>query len=83
MDITWLGHSCFRIKGKQSAIITDPFSADTGYTLGKPSATLVTLSHNHSGHNNAAAIGGNPKIIKGPGEYESWRRADYWSAYLP
>ncbi|WP_249641764.1 MBL fold metallo-hydrolase [Dehalococcoides mccartyi] len=25
MEIKWLGHSCFRLKGKNTTIITDPF----------------------------------------------------------
>jgi L-ascorbate metabolism protein UlaG (beta-lactamase superfamily) len=70
MEITWLGHSCFKIKGKQVTIITDPFSADLGYSMGKSTADIVTISHQHSGHSNSAEIGGNPKIISGPGEYE-------------
>ena len=36
MDINWLGHSCFRIKGSQAAIVTDPYPPDLGYALGKP-----------------------------------------------
>jgi len=70
MEITWLGHSCFRLKGKQVTVITDPFSPETGYTLGKPSAQIVTVSHNHPGHSYVEGISGEPKIIKGPGEYE-------------
>jgi L-ascorbate metabolism protein UlaG (beta-lactamase superfamily) len=70
MEITWLGHSCFKIKGKQTTIITDPYSPDLGYSLGKPSATIVTVSHQHPGHSFTAGIGGNPRAITGPGEYE-------------
>ena len=70
MDITWLGHSCFRIKGSQAIIITDPFPPELGYTLGKQTANIITLSHQHPSHSYAQGIGGEPKIIKGPGEYE-------------
>ena len=70
MEITWLGHSCFRLKGKQVTVITDPFSPETGYVLGKPSAQIVTVSHNHPGHSYVQGINGDPKVIKGPGEYE-------------
>jgi L-ascorbate metabolism protein UlaG (beta-lactamase superfamily) len=69
MDITWLGYSCFRIKGKQVTVITDPFSPDFG-SLGKSSADIVTVSHGHMGHSYTQGIGGTPKIIDGPGEYE-------------
>jgi L-ascorbate metabolism protein UlaG (beta-lactamase superfamily) len=70
MEITWLGHSCFKIKGKQATIITDPFSPSTGYSLGKASANIVTVSHAHSDHSNSSGVAGNPKVISRPGEYE-------------
>ena len=71
MEITWLGHSCFKLKGKQATVITDPFSPGIGYTLGKVSAEIVTVSHPHAGHSYVQGIGGEPRIIKGPGEYEA------------
>ena len=70
MDINWLGHSCFRIKGNQAVIITDPFPPDLGYTLGKQTAGIVTVSHDHPSHSYVDDIGGEPRIIRGPGEYE-------------
>ena len=71
MEITWLGHSCFKLKGKQATVITDPFSPGIGYTLGKVSAETVTVSHPHPGHSYIQGVGGEPRIIKGPGEYEA------------
>lgn len=70
MDISWLGHSCFRIKSSHAAVITDPYSPDLGYSLGKPAADIVTVSHQHPGHSYVQGIGGNPKLITRPGEYE-------------
>jgi L-ascorbate metabolism protein UlaG (beta-lactamase superfamily) len=70
VDITWLGHSCFRIKGSQAVLITDPFPPDLGYSLGKPTANIVTVSHQHPSHSYIQGIGGVPRIVKGPGEYE-------------
>jgi len=70
VDITWLGHSCFRIKGSQAVVITDPFSPDSGYSLGKQTADIVTVSHQHPSHAYTQGISGEPRIIKGPGEYE-------------
>ena len=70
MEITWLGHSCFRIKAKQATIITDPYSPDLGYSLGKPTARIVTVSHQHPGHCYVEGIGGQPRVVRGPGEYE-------------
>jgi L-ascorbate metabolism protein UlaG (beta-lactamase superfamily) len=70
VDITWLGHSCFRIKGSQAIIITDPFPPELGYMLGKQTANIITVSHQHPSHSYVQGIGGEPRIIKGPGEYE-------------
>jgi len=70
MDISWLGHSCFRIKGKQVTVITDPYSLTLGYSLGKPTAHIVTVSHQHPGHSYTQGIGGEPRPVTGPGEYE-------------
>lgn len=70
MEIIWLGHSCFRIRGNTATIITDPYSSEIGYTLGKHTANIVTVSHQHPGHYNIEGIGGTPKAVTGPGEYE-------------
>ncbi len=70
MDISWLGHSCFRIKGSQVTIITDPYSPDLGYSLGKSTARIVTVSHQHPGHSYVQGIGGGPWVVSGPGEVE-------------
>ena len=70
MEISWLGHSCFRLKGKQATVITDPYSPDLGYSLGQPAANIVTVSHQHPGHSYTEGVDGNPRAVKGPGEYE-------------
>jgi L-ascorbate metabolism protein UlaG (beta-lactamase superfamily) len=70
MEITWLGHSCFKLKGKNGTVITDPFGSASGYQLGKVTASIVTVSHDHPGHNFASGVDGEPKVITGPGEYE-------------
>ncbi len=70
MEITWLGHSCFRIKNNPVTIITDPYAPDIGYCLGKPTAHIVTVSHQHPGHSYAEGVGGEPRLVTGPGEYE-------------
>ena len=69
MDITYLGHSCFRIRGSQAIIITDPFPPGLGYTLGKQTADIVTVSHGDPSHSYAQGVTG-AHTIKGPGEYE-------------
>jgi len=70
MDITWLGHSCFLISGKEKTIITDPCHPDLGYCLGELEADIVTLSHFHPGHSYIEAIANDPRLVKSPGEYE-------------
>jgi len=70
MEISWLGHSCFRIKGRQATVITDPYSPELGYSLGKPTAQIVTVSHQHPGHSYVQGVGGEPRPVLGPGEYE-------------
>jgi len=70
MDINWLGHSCFRVKGSHATVITDPYPPTLGYSLGKPTAHIVTVSHQHPSHAYVQGIGGEPKLIAGPGEYE-------------
>jgi L-ascorbate metabolism protein UlaG (beta-lactamase superfamily) len=64
LEIVWLGHSCFRIKGKQAVVITDPFSPGIGYKLGKREADIVTISHDHPGHNFASSV---TPVLSGPG----------------
>lgn len=70
MEIVWHGHSCFRLKTRDVTVITDPYAKETGYNLGRPTADIVSVSHDHAGHNNVAAVGGEPRVLRGPGEYE-------------
>ncbi len=70
MEIVWLGHSCFRLKARAGTVIIDPYQKETGLTLGKQSADIVLVTHDHPGHNHDAAVSGARKVVKGPGEYE-------------
>jgi L-ascorbate metabolism protein UlaG (beta-lactamase superfamily) len=70
MEIVWHGHACFRLRNRDVTVMTDPYQKEIGYNLGRPTAEIVTISHDHPGHNNASAIGGNPRVLTGPGEYE-------------
>jgi L-ascorbate metabolism protein UlaG (beta-lactamase superfamily) len=70
MEISWLGHSCFQLRGKNVTLITDPFSPQLEHSLGKINAPIVTISHNHPGHNFTGGVDGDPRIVRGPGEYE-------------
>jgi L-ascorbate metabolism protein UlaG (beta-lactamase superfamily) len=70
MEITWLGHACFRVRAKEATVVCDPFNKSIGLALPRTQADIVTVSHEHLGHNAATGVGGNPRIISGPGEYE-------------
>lgn len=70
IEISWLGHSCFRLKGRDATLVTDPYDDSIGYALGGPAANIVTSSHAHPGHSFAAGVEGGPKVVRGPGEYE-------------
>jgi L-ascorbate metabolism protein UlaG (beta-lactamase superfamily) len=70
MEISWLGHSCFIIKGKEKTIVTDPYSPSLGYSLGEPKADIVAISHFHPGHSYVEGMADDPRQVKCPGEYE-------------
>jgi L-ascorbate metabolism protein UlaG (beta-lactamase superfamily) len=70
MDITWYGHSCFRLSERGVTVVTDPPSDDLGYVRPRIRADVVTLSHDHPGHNNRVGFRGGPRFFDGPGEYE-------------
>ena len=70
MDITWLGHSCFRIRSGNSAILTDPFPPSIGLSMGTVDVLAVTVSHQEENHNYVQGIEGTYNIIDRPGEYE-------------
>ncbi|HWO46289.1 MAG TPA: MBL fold metallo-hydrolase, partial [Methylomirabilota bacterium] len=69
MDVTWLGHGCFRLRGRSAAVVTDPYPPAIGLKLQRLDADLVTISHDHENHNYAQAVR-EAYEIRGPGEYE-------------
>jgi len=70
VEIVWLGHSCFRIRGREATVVTDPCPPSSGYTMGKPTADIVTVSHPHENHSYVKGVAGHPVLIERPGEYE-------------
>ncbi len=71
MDITYLGHSSFKIKTKTATVLTDPFDPKmVGFKFPQVEAEIVTVSHNHADHNFVEKVTGIKKILEGPGEYE-------------
>jgi L-ascorbate metabolism protein UlaG (beta-lactamase superfamily) len=68
VKVKWLGHSCFLITSeKGTRIITDPYTVGGPIKYGeiKETADVVTVSHEHSDHNNVASVGGKPQVFKG------------------
>jgi len=72
MEITWYGHSCFRLTERSYAtVVTDPFDGKTvGYGVLKLKADIVTVSHDAPGHSNVDVVKGTSHVIEGAGEYE-------------
>lgn len=70
MDLTWLGHGCFRLRGRNAVAITDPYPPSLGPRLPKLEADLVTVSHEHENHAYVQAVREGARVVSGPGEYE-------------
>jgi len=71
VEVTWYGHSCFRLAERgAAAIVTDPYDKSLGLPLPRLKADVVTISNDTPDHNNAAALRGEAHILTGPGEYE-------------
>jgi L-ascorbate metabolism protein UlaG (beta-lactamase superfamily) len=71
MKIKYLAHSSFLVTSAGGVkIITDPYTAGGGlkYQPIKETADVVTISHEHGDHNNAAAVKGNPAVLRDSGE---------------
>jgi L-ascorbate metabolism protein UlaG (beta-lactamase superfamily) len=73
-DVQFLGHACVRLRGREGTVLCDPFSRAIGLDIGKPTAHIVTVSHDHPDHNYTAAV--RPLrdqlfVIDAPGEYEA------------
>jgi L-ascorbate metabolism protein UlaG (beta-lactamase superfamily) len=74
MQISYLGHSCFKIEvkagGENVTILIDPYDDSVGLPMPKTKADIALVTHDHFDHDNLAAVKGEPFIIKGAGEYE-------------
>ena len=70
MDVTWLGHGCFRLRGRGAAVVTDPYPPSIGLKLSRMDAEVVTVSHEHGNHSFTQAVREGAYEIRGPGEYE-------------
>ncbi len=70
MDVTWLGHACFRLRGRGAAVVTDPYPPAIGLKLSRMDADLVTVSHDHEDHSYTQVVRDGAYEVRGPGEYE-------------
>jgi L-ascorbate metabolism protein UlaG (beta-lactamase superfamily) len=72
MEITWYGHSCFRITERgMPTVVADPYDHETaGFKSLKLKGDIVTVSHDAPGHNFIKGVKGSTWEIRGPGEYE-------------
>lgn len=77
MEITYCGHSCFKLKAKDGMVIyIDPFKSEmVGLPLAKDVADVLVMSHQHDDHNAQSVITGPVKrestfVIDKEGEYE-------------
>ena len=73
MDIFWNGHACFRLRGRETTVVTDPYDRSTGFPPLKLTADVVTISHRHPHHSHVEVVqpaSGRLRTVDGPGEYE-------------
>lgn len=71
MEIIHLGHSSFKLIGKDLTIVADPFdAAKVGLKFPRTEADVVTVSHDHPDHNATGEVRGEFVCFDTPGEYE-------------
>ncbi|MCD6136840.1 MBL fold metallo-hydrolase [Candidatus Bipolaricaulota bacterium] len=69
MKITWIGHSCFLIEGRDVRVITDPYDEHIPYKAPSFPADVITVSHEHFDHNAVGRVLDSPQIVRGPGKH--------------
>jgi len=63
--LEWYGHAFVRLTSPQGVrVAMDPFG-QIGYPMPTVEAEIVTVSHEHGDHNNAALIRGHPVVLRG------------------
>lgn len=70
MEITYIGHSCFFIKGKKLSLLIDPFNPEiTGLKMPKQTAKILLNTHAHEDHSFNKQVNFE-RLINTPGEFE-------------
>lgn len=71
LELTFLGRTCFRLKGRDGTVLMDPVPADSGFAPGRQEAAIVTLScAGDPRYGDPSVVTGEPKVLDAPGEYE-------------
>jgi L-ascorbate metabolism protein UlaG (beta-lactamase superfamily) len=73
LDIAWHGHACFRLRGRDTTVVTDPYDRSLGFPPLKLAADLVTVSHDDPHHASMGSVQmatQRMRRIDSPGEYE-------------
>lgn len=70
MEITYIGHSSFKIKGKELSLVIDPYDPKIGYKYPKQECDVLLTTHEHFDHNYIEGVSGYKLFINVPGEYE-------------
>ena len=70
MDIAWIGHTAFRLRGREAAVVLDPCPSSTGFRLNRPQADAITISNPAPPYSWSAGVSGDPIVLDAPGEYE-------------
>lgn len=65
--LTWFGQSCFLLEtAPGTRVLMDPIPGSLGYALpGTLRAEAVTISHEHSDHNNLGLVAGKTRVFRG------------------
>jgi L-ascorbate metabolism protein UlaG (beta-lactamase superfamily) len=77
VTLTWFGQSMFTMKvANGPTIMMDPVAASVGYKVAPiVGVDVVTVTHEHSDHNNVALAQGSPKILRGLAGID-WAKVD-------
>ena len=75
MEITWVGGSCFRIRGREGSIVTDPHTSKETKKSAFPKADLVVVTDHTMAEDAENCVRPNhrespPFVAFGPGEYD-------------
>ncbi|MCL6649780.1 MAG: MBL fold metallo-hydrolase [Chloroflexi bacterium] len=75
MELTWFGHTCFRLRAREAVVVTDPYGTGAGYPPLRLAADIVTVSHASPLIQPAVVTGARgdtkaPRVLSRPGEYE-------------